>query len=113
MNTLNIKNGYDFITQADFFKKLMKLPFVSRVILYGSRARGSNRERSDIDLAIDCPQASPADWLALSDLIEDNKDTLLNVDYVRYDELSSTNPLKQAIDKDGIELYKNESEKHE
>ena len=31
-----------------FIEKIEKLPFVKRVILYGSRGRGDNRERSDI-----------------------------------------------------------------
>lgn len=95
-----------YITNTPFFKKITQLPFVSRVILYGSRARGDYRERSDIDLAIDCPQASLADWLTIVDIIEDNQDTLLGIDYVRYDELSDTNQLKKAIDKEGKVIFK-------
>lgn len=96
----------NFITSTDFFKKIIRLPFVERVILYGSRARKDNRERSDIDLAIDCPRASLADWLKVVSLIEENKDTLLNIDYVRYDELSATNQLKRAIDTEGKLIFK-------
>ncbi|HEV2916259.1 MAG TPA: nucleotidyltransferase domain-containing protein [Candidatus Babeliales bacterium] len=38
-----------------FFKKLIALPYIEKIILYGSRARGDTRDRSDIDLAIECP----------------------------------------------------------
>ncbi len=94
-----------YITDTAFFKKIIQLPFVARVILYGSRARSDHRERSDIDLAIDCPQASLSDWLTVVHLIDDNKDTLLNIDYVRYDELSATNQLKKAIDAEGKVIF--------
>ena len=42
------------INRYDFIKKLKALPFVERIILFGSRARGDNLPRADIDLAIDC-----------------------------------------------------------
>lgn len=37
------------------------LPDISRVILYGSRARGDHRRDSDIDIAIVLPGADPND----------------------------------------------------
>jgi predicted nucleotidyltransferase len=38
---------------------------VERIILFGSRARGDHHERSDIDLGIACPGASPEEWAAI------------------------------------------------
>ncbi|WP_410526187.1 nucleotidyltransferase domain-containing protein [Rickettsia endosymbiont of Urophora cardui] len=38
-----------------FMEKLESLPFIEEIWLFGSRARGDNNERSDIDLAIICP----------------------------------------------------------
>lgn len=40
-----------------FFKKLTELPFIDEILLYGSRARKDNAERSDIDLAVVCSRA--------------------------------------------------------
>lgn len=87
-----------------FFKQLCAIPVVEKIILYGSRARRDSRKRSDIDLALVCPQASTRDWLAIMDIVE-NADTLLGIDCVRLDTLSEKNPLKEAIMRDGVVLY--------
>lgn len=39
----------------------IKLPDVSRVLLYGSRARGEHQDNSDVDLAVVLPGADPGD----------------------------------------------------
>jgi len=87
-----------------FFEKLQSMPSIEKILLYGSRARGNNRARSDIDLAIVCPKATDQEWLMIIDITED-ADTLLKIDCVRFDTLSDTNPLKQAIVHDGIVIY--------
>jgi predicted nucleotidyltransferase len=91
-----------------FIEKLKKVPAIKRVILYGSRARQDNIERSDIDLAIDCPGISSDGWNAIVDIIE-QADTLLTIDYVRFDTLSDTNPLRNSIERDGVTLYQKDS----
>jgi len=83
------------IADYKFIGKLKALPYVEEVWLFGSRARGDNMDRSDIDLAIICPKASDRDWLDLQEIIE-NADTLLKIDCVRFD--------KKYIDDD---LYEN------
>ena len=45
-----------------FIDRLKALPFIEAIYLFGSRARGTERERSDIDLAIVCPMAGMRDW---------------------------------------------------
>lgn len=92
------------IKETLFFKKLIQLTIIDKIILYGSRARNDADERSDIDIAIVCPQASRDDWLTITDIIN-NADTLLIIDVVRLDALSDNNPLKRAIDKEGVILY--------
>ena len=92
------------LSRYHFFAQLNALPFVDQVILYGSRARGDNAERADIDLAIVCPNAGLYDWNLVMDVI-DNADTLLKIDCVCFDQLSDTNPLKQAIIKEGVSLF--------
>lgn len=91
-------------SQMSFIQEITKLPFAEKVILYGSRARGDNQERSDIDIAVDAPHASAHDWRTIMDIVE-NRTTLLGVDCVRYDHLSPHNPLKLAIDREGINLF--------
>lgn len=91
-----------------FFQKLSSLPVIEKIILYGSRARGDNQERSDIDLAIDCPQATSKEWHHIMDIVEE-ADTLLGIDCVRLDTLSEKNPLRRSILKDGILLYQRDS----
>jgi len=45
-----------------FFSKLCELSFIENIFLYGSRARGDFLERSDIDIAVNMPDASLEDW---------------------------------------------------
>ncbi len=51
-NLMNIKS-------YEFYYNLRILPFVEGIWLYGSRARKESQPRSDIDLAILCPKATP------------------------------------------------------
>ena len=93
---------YEFIT------RLKNLPFVEKIILFGSRARGDQASRSDIDLAIVCPQASESEWFDLLQII-DTADTLLKIDCVRFDELPAEAILKKNIETDGVTLYEKNS----
>ncbi len=92
------------LTNYEFLQKLQSEPCVNQLILFGSRARGDARERSDIDLAIDCPSATGMDWRRLKDVIDD-ADTLLKIDAVRYDALSEKSQLKHSINEEGVVLY--------
>lgn len=87
-----------------FYKALIELDFIKEVWLFGSRARGDNQERADLDLAISCPQATRADWDRVINIIE-NADTLLQIDCVRLEDLSKDAVLKQNILKEGIKIY--------
>ncbi|WP_341787008.1 nucleotidyltransferase domain-containing protein [Rickettsia endosymbiont of Cantharis rufa] len=58
--------------------------------------RGDNRERSDIDIAILCPNASKDDWQQVLEKIYD-ADTLLKIDCVRFDTLNDDDKFKQNI----------------
>lgn len=91
-------NSYRFIHQ------LSDLAFIDQIWLFGSRARGDNQARSDIDLAIICPEASDADWLKVKQII-DNADTLLHIDCVRYDENTLDIELIKNILKDKKVVY--------
>ena len=83
---------------------ISKLPFVDRIVLFGSRARGDDLDRADIDIAVECPSASDYDWLKVLDIV-DSARTLLKIDCIRYDKLSDQNDLKQAIQKEAVCLF--------
>lgn len=48
---------------------------LSRVVLFGSRARGTNRERSDVDLAVTGKNVADFQFM-----LEDEADSLLSFD---------------------------------
>lgn len=71
-----------------------------RVILFGSRARGTNQPRSDIDLAVEgCP-----DFAALEDRLQNELWSLLRLDVVNLDDRVS-DTLRAEIARDGRVLY--------
>lgn len=46
-------------------------PTIRRVILYGSRAKGTNRRGSDIDLCLDAPEMTFSELLAIENRVDD------------------------------------------
>lgn len=80
-------------------RKFAKDCVLDKVILFGSRARGTNRERSDIDLAV-----SGENVLRFEELLEEQTDTLLSFDVVNLDEIVS-DKLRTSIDREGQLLY--------
>ncbi len=79
--------------------KIAKNNGVKKVILFGSRARGTNSERSDIDLAI-----SGGNALDFYFDIEEKAWTLLMFDVVELDK-GISEELQAEIDNDGVILY--------
>ena len=77
-------------------------PTVAKAMLFGSRARGDNKERSDYDVAI-FGNVSEDDKLKLQLGIEDIP-TLLKIDVAFPDELSE-DKFKENILKEGITFY--------
>ncbi len=92
------------LTDYQFLQQLATLPFIEAIYLFGSRARGDARERSDIDLAIACTNASEQEWQQVLAIIE-QADTLLPIDCVRLDTEAPQSTLRKAIDTDKKVLY--------
>lgn len=78
---------------------LAKKNGLKKLLLFGSRARGTNHERSDIDLA-----ASGGDVFNFSFDVDEETWTLLCFDVVDLDETISDD-LRAEIERDGIVLY--------
>lgn len=72
---------------------------LSRVVLFGSRARGTNRERSDVDLAVTGKNVADFQFM-----LEDEADSLLSFDVVDMETIMSQK-LKQNIEREGVCLY--------
>lgn len=71
-----------------------------KVMLFGSRAKGVNRPKSDIDLAVaGCP-----DFNRLEQNLQDNLWSLLKVDVINLDEPISSS-LRAEIERSGKVLY--------
>ncbi len=101
--------SYSWICERKFFKKLCELSFVDEIWLYGSRARGTNYEKSDIDLAIVCPRATSVEWREVRDIIEE-ADTLFKIHCVQFDTLSEEDTFRKTILRDRVVLYQREEE---
>lgn len=88
--------------QAQLIQVLSAWPQIEKAILFGSRARGDAGARSDIDLCVVAPAATPRQWLDLVFQLQEAR-TLLSIDIVRWEE--ATPALKEKITTEGIILY--------
>lgn len=80
-----------------------------RILLYGSRARGDARERSDYDIAVDCPVLDEQAWARFVLNLSENAPTLHHIDVVRLQEISKS--LYAEIVETGVILYRADSGK--
>ena len=92
---VDIKNVYEQI--VEFAKEF----HVEKVILFGSRARGTNNEKSDIDIAV----YGCNDFEKLKDKIDEELWSLLNVDIINMNSKYVSDELRKEIKKDGVVLY--------
>lgn len=94
VNHVNLDAGIkeDIIALAKYYN-------LSKVLLFGSRARGDNRNRSDVDLAV-----SGGDIVGFRTSIDDEIRTLLMFDVVNLDE-PVQEELSEAIRREGQILY--------
>ena len=75
---------------------------IDRIIVFGSRARGDNGPRSDIDLAINARSAK--EYFEMKDALDDI-DTLLMFDLVDLNSSSLSADLLDEIKRDGVVIY--------
>lgn len=79
--------------------KYAEIHGIKKVILFGSRARGTNRERSDVDLAV-----SGGNIRDFRFDMEEEAQTLLMFDVVDLDRPISEE-LQKEIERDGVVIY--------
>ena len=92
--------GYDLpdrvLRELSFYARKYS---VTRIILFGSRARGTNTKRSDIDIAVYGGDFNSFYWD-----VKENIHSLLMFDVVQAD-ASISDELKKEIAKDGVVIY--------
>lgn len=76
--------------------------WATRILLFGSRARGDHRERSDYDFAFEFPVERASEWNRFVLDASENAPTLCGLDLVNLAEVKSE--LKQKILQEGREL---------
>lgn len=89
----------------NFIQKLVQKYYSNqnlKVILFGSRARGDNHERSDWDFAVKAKEEITEFFLDF----KDEAPTLCGVDVIYYPTVSKD--FKDVIDKEGILIYEQE-----
>jgi predicted nucleotidyltransferase len=80
-------------------------PSVQKIILYGSRAKGTHGPYSDIDIAV-VGVKDRREWLQIHSLadVEDNRvQTLLKIDLVQFEHIDPL--VQQSIREEGQILY--------
>ena len=73
---------------------------ISKIVLFGSRARGDNGPKSDVDIAVFGCRDLPMFSLD----VEDEVKTLLKFDIINMDEKVS-DEISDAIQRDGVVIY--------
>lgn len=84
----------------DIIKICEKHEYIDKVILFGSRARGDNNLKSDINLAI----YSEKPLVEFIEAVETKTRTLLEYDYLHMNSIQDRFFVEQ-VDKDGIVIY--------
>lgn len=72
---------------------------LTKIILFGSRARGTHQQRSDVDLAIEGD-----DFDGFYSDMQNHAHSLLSLDIVKYDN-SASEDLRKEIERDGVIIY--------
>lgn len=72
----------------------------AKIILFGSRARGTARKSSDIDIAIDAGEQLPRIVLGEINSIFEASNIMLRIQVLDYNNID--NDIKSSIDKEGI-----------
>ncbi len=91
----NIENVYRQIVEIARYNNVQK------VVLFGSRARGDNGSKSDIDLAI----YGCKDFPKFVEQMNEELWTLLQLDIINMDGSNVSEELKKEIKRDGVILY--------
>jgi uncharacterized protein len=91
-------------------RTLGRFPFAREARVFGSRATGSARRASDIDLAVFAPTASRREWADLCEALE-NAPLIYEIDLVRPERTGSAG-LCEKINRDGVRVFPEDDVTH-
>ena len=74
---------------------------ITRILLFGSRARGDYQKKSDIDLAV----YGCKNFTEFMFSMEEDVWTLLEFDLINMDDVTVSEELQEEIKKDGVLIY--------
>jgi predicted nucleotidyltransferase len=77
---------------------------VTRIVLFGSRARRDHGPRSDYDLAVFADAMSQGDWARFSLNLAESAPTLCGIDLLRITH-DTAQTLREAVVRDGKTIY--------
>lgn len=87
-----------------------RFSFIESLVLFGSRARGDHKLRSDFDIAVGVNSSvTQQDWNSFCSVVNEDFPTLHSVDLIRFDALNSQ--LLQAVQREGKQIYHGVAEK--
>lgn len=72
---------------------------IQKIVLFGSRARGTHTDRSDVDIAVSGGCFDLFYWA-----VKEKVHSLLSFDIIEWDE-GASEELKKEIEKDGVVIY--------
>lgn len=79
-------------------------PAIEQILIFGSRARGDARERSDYDIAVIAPNLTHSEWVFWKDKVTTRAPTLLAIDMILVTpDIPET--LRKNISKEGSIIY--------
>jgi proline iminopeptidase len=76
---------------------------IERVLIFGSRAKGSAKPWSDIDLAVVAPGMSDQEFVQLLQEL-DGLDLVFKLDLLHWDRLTGQPKLRETIEKHGLDF---------
>lgn len=85
-------------------EKALQYPVIEKVLIFGSRARGDARERSDFDLAVIAPGMKQSTWSRFALEVGEDIPTLCGVDLLLLNDTISR-PMRARIEEEGVIIY--------
>lgn len=87
-----------------FFRKLTELTFVDAIYVYGSYANNDSDVRSNINLAILCPEAIDNEWRLVTQIVN-NAEPMVTVEVIRWDKTPIGSPFQAQIDRNKMPIF--------
>lgn len=92
-------------------ESVRSFPEISQLVLFGSRAKGTYKKGSDVDLAIKGATVTYDTAVKLADVLNEEKPLPYFFDVIHYESITEPH-LIEHIDRVGVVLYSKDAEGH-